>query len=100
MTDNKYDLLRDHLKSHRKDELVMTFDEIEEILGFALPRAAQRAEWWFDERRSIPTAAYRGARRRLRGERLTMAKVSGSAKSRNQPPIVSAVILSRGMGEH
>ncbi|MET0670714.1 MAG: hypothetical protein ABWY66_12010 [Xanthobacteraceae bacterium] len=49
MTDNKYDLLRDHLKSHVKDELVMTFDEIEEILGFGLPRAAQRAEWWFDD---------------------------------------------------
>jgi hypothetical protein len=49
MTDNKYDPLRDHLKSHVKDELVMTFDEIEEILGFGLPRAAQRAEWWFDD---------------------------------------------------
>ena len=46
---NKYDPLRDYLLQQTRDELVMSFDEIEEILGFALPRAAQRAEWWFDD---------------------------------------------------
>ena len=33
----------------KADELVLTYDEIEDILGFGLPRAAQRAEWWFDD---------------------------------------------------
>ena len=31
-------------------ELVLTFEEIEDILGFALPRASQRASWWEKER--------------------------------------------------
>jgi hypothetical protein len=46
---SKYDPLRDYLKSQNVDELLLTFAEIEDILGFALPRAAQRAEWWFDD---------------------------------------------------
>ena len=49
MTTNKYDPLRDYLKAQKHDDLVLSFDEIELILGFALPRAAQRAEWWFDD---------------------------------------------------
>ncbi len=49
MTDNKYDPLRDYLKAQKLDELVLSYDEIEDILGFGLSRAAQRAEWWFDD---------------------------------------------------
>jgi hypothetical protein len=49
MTENKFNPLRDHLMAQKADELVLTYDEIEDILGFALPRAAQRAEWWFDD---------------------------------------------------
>ena len=49
MPDNKYDPLRDYLKSQKHEELVLSFEEIEDILGFALPRAAYRAEWWFDD---------------------------------------------------
>ena len=49
MTTNKYDPLRDYLKAQKHDEVVLSFEEIEAILGFALPRAAQRAEWWFDD---------------------------------------------------
>jgi len=41
-----YDPLRDYLKQQIRDELVLSFEEIEELIGFALPRAAQRASWW------------------------------------------------------
>ena len=41
-----YDLLRDHLRAQNAPELVLSFEEIGEILGFDLPRAAQRATWW------------------------------------------------------
>ncbi|MBV9562369.1 MAG: hypothetical protein JOY90_18280 [Bradyrhizobium sp.] len=41
-----YDALRDHLMRARQTELVLSFDQIEEIIGAALPRAAQRASWW------------------------------------------------------
>ena len=41
-----YDRLKDYLKGKTVPELVLSFDEIEEIIGTALPRAAQRASWW------------------------------------------------------
>jgi hypothetical protein len=41
-----YDALRDFLKQQKQMELVLSFEEIEEIIGAALPRAAQRASWW------------------------------------------------------
>ena len=47
---NDYDPLRDYLSNRTEVELVLTFDEIEDILGFALPRAADRASWWEKER--------------------------------------------------
>lgn len=46
---SKYEALSDYLKLQKEAELVLTFDEIEDILGFGLPRSAQRAEWWGDD---------------------------------------------------
>lgn len=43
---NDYDALRDYLMRHKQAEFVLTFEEIEEIIGAALPRAAHRASWW------------------------------------------------------
>ena len=43
---NDYDRLRDYLINQKQQELVRSFEQIEEIIGDALPRAAQRASWW------------------------------------------------------
>jgi hypothetical protein len=43
---NDYDALRDYLKKKSLPEFVLSFEEVEEIIGAALPRAAQRASWW------------------------------------------------------
>jgi hypothetical protein len=43
---NDYDALRDYLKKQTLPEFVLSFEEIEEIVGVALPRAAHRASWW------------------------------------------------------
>ena len=43
---NDYDGLRDYLKKQSLLELVLTFEQLEEIIGGPLPRAAQRASWW------------------------------------------------------
>ena len=43
---NDYDALRDYLKKQQLPEFVLTFEEIEEIIDAALPRAAHRASWW------------------------------------------------------
>jgi hypothetical protein len=41
-----YNALCDYLKRQKTAELVLRFEQIEEIIGSALPRAAQRASWW------------------------------------------------------
>lgn len=43
---NDYDPLRDYLKAQTRAEFVLSFEEIEEIIDAALPRAAHRASWW------------------------------------------------------
>ena len=43
---NDYDALRDYLKKQKLPEFVLSFEQIEEIIDGALPRAAQRASWW------------------------------------------------------
>ncbi|MEZ2147449.1 hypothetical protein AAE026_34995 [Bradyrhizobium sp. DN5] len=43
---NDYGALRDYLMRQKQDELVLSFEQIEEIIGAALPRAAHRASWW------------------------------------------------------
>lgn len=43
---NVYDPLRDYLKAQTRAEFVLSFEEIEEIIDTALPRAAHRASWW------------------------------------------------------
>ena len=81
MTDNKYDPLRDYLKAQKQDELVLSFEQIEDILGFALPRAAHRAEWWFDDtpehpklqRQAVRDAGY-DARRLSEGNKVRFEK--------------------------
>ena len=41
-----YDALRDYLKQQTRLEFLLSFEEIEEIIGDSLPRAAHRASWW------------------------------------------------------
>ena len=45
-TVNDYDALRDYLMRQKQTEFVLSFEQIEEIIGAALPRAALRASWW------------------------------------------------------
>jgi hypothetical protein len=47
---NDYDALRDYLMRQKQTEFVLSFEQIEEILDAALPRAAHRASWWETER--------------------------------------------------
>jgi hypothetical protein len=44
--DRGYDALRDYLKQQKLAEFVLSFEQIEEIIDAALPRAAHRASWW------------------------------------------------------
>ena len=43
---NDYDALRHYLKKQTLPEFVLSFEQIEDIIDAALPRAAHRASWW------------------------------------------------------
>jgi hypothetical protein len=43
---NSFDPLREYLARQTLPELVLSLDQIEEMLGFDLPRASHRASWW------------------------------------------------------
>ncbi|MDE5453490.1 hypothetical protein GWE18_11550 [Bradyrhizobium sp. CSA112] len=43
---NVYEPLRNYLRAQKRAEFVLSFEQIEEIIDAALPRAAQRASWW------------------------------------------------------
>jgi hypothetical protein len=83
MTMSKYDPLRDYLKNQDRREFILSFEEIEDILGFALPRSAHRAEWWDDDspqhpklqRQAVRDGGY-SARRLSEGMKVRFLKTS------------------------
>ena len=44
-----YDPLRDHLRNQRIRELMLTFSEIENVIGRRLPKSANRPQWWANQ---------------------------------------------------
>ena len=42
----KYDPLRSYLKRQKADALELSFREIENLIGYLLPKSAGRPEWW------------------------------------------------------
>src|SRR4029079_5573014 len=43
---SKYEALRTHLASQTGDRIPMTFEEIEDVLGFKLPKSQAYPAWW------------------------------------------------------
>ena len=43
---SKNDPLKYHLRDRHSGEFVLTFKQIEEVLGFQLPQSAERPQWW------------------------------------------------------
>ena len=83
MPENKYQPLHDYLLKEKRADFVLSFEEIEDILGFALPRSAHRAEWWDDDTPHHPRAqaqAIRGAgydsRRTPEGMKVRFRKIT------------------------
>ena len=78
-----YDALRDYLKRQTAAEFTLGFEEIEELIGRALPRAAHRASWWETERspqeampqREACRAAGYSARRGADGKTVTFRRI-------------------------
>ena len=45
----KYDALEAHLARHSEEEFELSFEEVERIIGDALPVSASRPQWWANE---------------------------------------------------
>ena len=45
----KYDLLEAYLARRTDEEFELSFEEVERILGDALPDSASRPQWWANE---------------------------------------------------
>ncbi len=55
----KYDLLHAFLIDHHAAEIVLRFDELEQILDANLPPSAHKyREWWANEREGMYTHAH------------------------------------------
>lgn len=46
---SKYDPLNQFLQFNNSNRIIMTFSEIEEVLGFSLPMSAQKYMSWWDD---------------------------------------------------
>ena len=79
-----YDPLREYLSRQTLAELVLSFETIEDILGFALPRASQRASWWEKERnpKMRGRSAMQSAMAAMRRPVWLMARVCDSGNCR------------------
>ncbi|MHB8284157.1 MAG: DUF7662 domain-containing protein [Caulobacteraceae bacterium] len=87
----KYDPLGAYLKGCTTDEVPMTFNEIERIIGGPLPESQKFAAWWSNNpsnnvmTRVWLAAGYRTERVDLAGERLVFRKVEPRLDSRTWP---------------
>jgi hypothetical protein len=58
---NKYDPLRDYLRSQTLSEVALSFSEIEHLIGSPLPKSAPRRQWWENEKNPNTTHSQRAA---------------------------------------
>jgi hypothetical protein len=55
----KYSLLYRYLEDRYANTVVLTFNEIEDLLGFTLPEQARlQQEWWTSAVKSVPESNY------------------------------------------
>lgn len=55
----KYLLLYEYLENRYADTVVLTFAQIEDLLGFALPDQARlQREWWTDRKSNVAGPSY------------------------------------------
>lgn len=81
----KYEPLAVFLRRQRGTDVVLTFREIERIVGGILPKASARPEWWADGAQAVEpqkrawTSAGFSPQVDFRGERVTFIRQSGAA---------------------
>jgi hypothetical protein len=89
----KYEPLSDFLRKQRTDQIALTFEEIERIVGFKLPRSAKeyRAWWSNNPSNSVMTKAWLDAGFEseavdMESRKLVFRRVKRSTSSTEHPP--------------
>jgi hypothetical protein len=103
---SKYDRLKTFLKSRREDELRLSFAEVENVLGFALPRSARdHRPWWANNPgthvgvRAWRDAGWKTAQVDMTGEQVTFVREAepGRNGGRSGPPLEPAGVGETGV---
>ena len=86
---SKYSPLADFLRAQQRDEVRMTFSEIERIIGSPLPRSHHYRAWWSNNSfNSVMTkvwldAGFRSAEVDIKRRRLVFRKIGSHAPGRS-----------------
>lgn len=89
---SKYEPLRRFLEAAHKQEVPMTFDEIERVLGFALPESQNIRAWWSNNpSNNVMTkewlaAGYLTSQVDLEGKRLVFRRSGSETTGEPGPP--------------
>jgi hypothetical protein len=102
---SKYEPLKRYLSEHGGAEVVMSFRDVEAILGFALPRSARRyPAWWSNNVGThVNAAAWREAgwktsRIDLGGERVVFVRDAGGVQDSAAPFIHQRLSAAKATG--
>lgn len=83
---SKYSPLREHLSGTRRENIPMTFEDIERVLGFRLPDSKKIRAWWSNNpTNNVMTnewlaAGYKTEQVDIEGRRLVFRRIAPPAK--------------------
>lgn len=75
----KYDPLRRYLARQKTETVILSFSEIERLIGGILPKAAGHANWWTDLIEDDPKHVQKSA---WRAAGYTAARLAGEDRAR------------------
>lgn len=97
---SKYNLLEKYLREQPEDEVPLTFDEIERVIGAKLPPSQRYAAWWSNNpsnnvmTRAWLNAGFHSEQVDLKGRKLVFRRVS--ARSQQTRPENREIGMSEG----
>jgi len=93
---SKYDALGDHLKGLKADQWLASFDDIEAVLGFELPKSAKNYQAWWNEERNphqpqklaVRRAGWQVAQINLTGKQILFRRGMTHLVGSNKPSVI------------
>ncbi|MFI4935727.1 MAG: hypothetical protein ACHP7N_13975 [Caulobacterales bacterium] len=97
---SKYENLGAFLKASGADEIPLTFDQVEQIVGATLPDSQRYPAWWSNNpSNNVMTRIWLEAGYRTEGVDITGRKLVFRRATRDKPPLPSEQPRSRRVGD-